>query len=92
MLPFRLSTDLVVGDAIAGLNIYAERRNAFDDTAINTGLLLATHAAMAIAAHISADRAADLHRALNTNRDIGVAIGILMSRQHELTRAQAVVG
>jgi len=88
MLSVRLNTDLAVDDGIAGLNIYADHPDAFDDAAINTGLLLATHAAVAVAAQISAERSAHLLRALESNREIGVAMGVLMN-QHRVTRAQA---
>ncbi len=62
--------------------------DAFSDTTVEVGLLLATHASMAVAAHISSDQAANLEKALESNRDIGVAMGMLMA-QHKLTRTNA---
>ena len=88
MLSFRLSNALMADDTIAGLNIYSQTPAAFDATARHAGLLLATHGALAIAAAAHRDRADHLERALDNSRDIGVAIGVLMS-QHRLTRDQA---
>jgi hypothetical protein len=52
------------------------------------GSLLATHAALAIAESVSLDRARNLERALESNREIAVAIGVLMTT-HRITRADA---
>jgi ANTAR domain-containing protein/GAF domain-containing protein len=88
MLSFRLFPELASVEVVAGLNLYAERAHAFDAAAVQVGLLLATHGAMAIAADVNRAQAEDLKRALGTNREIGVAVGMLMSH-HRLTRDQA---
>lgn len=88
MLSYRLGSDLVDGEMIAGLNIYSAQASAFDDLAVRTGLLLATHGALLMAATTHRDRAEHLDRALRNSRDIGVAIGVLMAT-HKLTRDQA---
>ena len=88
MLSFRLSSALMDNEVIAGLNLYADRAAAFDDTALRIGLLLATHGALLVAATLSRDRADHLQRALASSRDIGVAIGVLMAT-HKLSREQA---
>jgi hypothetical protein len=88
MLSFRLGDHQVDDDMIAGLNIYSEQSRGFDDDAIEVGLLLATHAASAIAAQIYRNRARNLQQALLTSRQIGEATGVLMTRHH-LTREQA---
>lgn len=88
MLSFRLRPELAGVELVAGLNLYADVPLVFDETATHTGLLLATHGGMAVGAEINRDRAEHLGRALATNRDIGVAIGVLMAR-HQLTRQQA---
>jgi ANTAR domain/GAF domain len=75
-------------DAIAGLNIYSDETDAFDDTALGLGLVLATHASLAVSEMLAQDRADNLMRALESNREIGVAMGVLMHR-HQLTREQA---
>ncbi len=73
---------------IASLNIYSDRRAAFDDHAVGMGLVLATHAALILSEMIARDRADNLRRALESNREIGVAIGVLM-HEHRITREQA---
>jgi hypothetical protein len=73
---------------IASLNIYSDQRAAFDDHAVGMGLVLATHAAMILSETIARDRADNLRRALESNREIGVAVGVLM-HQHRITREQA---
>ena len=55
---------------------------------MSTGLVLATHGSVLLTATLSRDRAENLRRALQSNREIGVAMGILMQR-HALTRDQA---
>lgn len=73
---------------IASLNIYSDQRAAFDDHAVGMGLVLATHAAAILRESTSRGRADHLTRALESNREIGVAMGVLM-HQHRLTRDQA---
>jgi hypothetical protein len=68
--------------SIAGLNLYADVPEAFDERDQWTGLLLATHGAVLITAATNAYRADHLAIALDTNRDIGAAIGILMANRH----------
>ena len=88
MLSYRLGTDVVGADTIAGLNLYAEEPNAFTDAAVEVGLLLATHSAALAAARFNRERAEHLERALQTSRDIGIAMGVLMT-QHKIDRTQA---
>ena len=75
-------------DVLAGLNIYSTKPNAFDDLAETTGLVLSTHAALALTAALRRERIQNLQQALASNRDIGAAIGILMNR-HLATQQQA---
>jgi transcriptional regulator with GAF, ATPase, and Fis domain len=86
MLSFRLF--LEEDDLIAGLNLYATQKDAFDDDAQTIGTLVATHGALAISAAAARELAAHLQRALQSNRDIGVAMGVLMT-EHKITRSQA---
>ncbi|HEX8093922.1 GAF and ANTAR domain-containing protein [Jatrophihabitans sp.] len=86
MLSFRMF--LEDDDLIAGLNFYSSETDAFDENAVTTGLLLATHGALALSALRRGDTAAHLARALESNREIGVAMGVLMA-QHKITRDQA---
>jgi hypothetical protein len=86
MLSFRLAAD--VDGVAASLNLYAGEPRAFDDDDLLTGTLLATHGTAALVADLSRHRAEQLSRALQSNREIGVAIGILM-QQRKLTRSAA---
>ena len=71
------------------LTIYSEQLDAFDEASVNTGRMLATHCSWLVSAMLARDRADILARALQSNRVIGVAMGILMQR-HRLTREQAI--
>lgn len=76
-------------ESVAALNVYSRTPDAFGALAMREGLLLATQCSLLVAAHLAHDRAENLTRALASNRDIGVAIGILMSR-HRITRDEAL--
>jgi hypothetical protein len=71
-----------------GLNLYATAPGAFDDAAVMTGLVLATHGALGVTSLARKLRGDHLERALESNRSIGVAIGILMAR-HLVSQAEA---
>ncbi len=81
----RLSSDAGV---IAGLNIYSPTADAFDERARAVGLVLATHGGLLMNTMLANDRARNLQAALESNREIGVAIGVLM-HEHRLSRMQA---
>ena len=74
--------------AIACLNIYSDAPDAFDEPSLAVGLVLATHASLLVTAVLARDRADNLTLALESNREIGVAMGVLM-QSHHLTRDQA---
>jgi len=86
MLSYRMNLEST--GVIAGMNLYADTVEAFGDQDLAEGLLLTTHAAQAVANAHLLERANNLERALSSNRDIGTAIGVLMS-QHKLTREQS---
>jgi len=85
MLSYRMAA---IPGALYGLNIYSRQVDAFDDAAAAVGLLLATHGASAIEAAEYRERAHHLEQALSTNRQIGTAIGVLMSL-YKVTNEQA---
>jgi ANTAR domain-containing protein/GAF domain-containing protein len=87
MLSLRLYTE-TDGGSIAGLNMYSHTRDAFDDSSEAIATLLATHGSLAVGKAAAQAKAANLLVALKTNREIGVAMGILMNRHH-ITRDQA---
>jgi len=70
------------------LSLYSRAVDAFDDQAIERASLLAEHVAIAIEAEASVDRAQSMSAGLQSNRVIGVALGILMER-HQLTADEA---
>jgi hypothetical protein len=87
MLAFRLHL-LDETSTIAGLNFFSERADAFTQDDVERGKVLATHCALLVSAALAQDNASNLMKALQSNREIGVAIGVLMAR-HQLTRDQA---
>ena len=86
MLAYRLF--LEDHETIGSLNIYSAKRAAFAPSVLPVGNLLATHSAIAFARAQDSERADNLHTALESNRTIGTAIGILMAR-HLVTQEQA---
>jgi GAF domain-containing protein len=81
-----LSFQLFAGDdSFGALNIYAAKPAAFGRDSESTGILLASHAALAMAA---ARTEAGLLTALDTREMIGQAKGILMER-YKITGVQA---
>ncbi len=75
----------VTGDNLGALNLYSEAVEAFDDESEHVGLLLAAHAAIAMA---GAQQQEQLVQAMTTRDLIGQAKGILMER-HKITSEQA---
>ncbi|WP_255687318.1 GAF and ANTAR domain-containing protein [Pseudonocardia sp. TRM90224] len=76
MLSFQL---FVEEDTIGALSLYSRSAAAFDADDRALGTILATHAALAVRAAQDRERAANLDVALVSSRDIGVAMGVLMS-------------
>lgn len=85
MLAARL---FVQDDTIGALNLFARAPGAFDDHDAAVVAILAGHAALAVTAARAKEHADQLDRALQSNRDIGVAMGVLMTRRG-MTREQA---
>jgi hypothetical protein len=76
-----LSVAIRVHDTTVGvLTMYAAEPGAFHPEAVERARRLSEHAALAIAADISGDRADNLEVALRNSRTIGAAIGILTER------------
>lgn len=84
-----LSLQLFVQDDILGaLNFYSHRTYAFGDDILEAGSVFAAHAALALANAREHDENVNLRRALDSNRIIGAAMGILMAH-HRITQEQA---
>lgn len=63
----------------AALNMYATRPGVFTDQSIATGSMFAAYSSMALLAAARQDHINQLTHALEYNRQIGVAMGILMA-------------
>jgi hypothetical protein len=85
MLSFRL---FLTEQNRAALNLYATAPGAFTDQSTATGSMFAAYASMALLAAARHDKANHLTRALETSREIGVAMGILIANG-QLTSPQA---
>jgi GAF domain-containing protein len=75
-------------DTIAVLNLYSTKPAAFTETSLLVLDVFATHCAIALSKATEHDENEHYQRALESNRTIGVAMGILMSR-HGLTVEEA---
>lgn len=64
--------------ALGALNLYNEKRDAFGERLQAFGMALAAHAAPARSAANAQDESENLQKALESSREIGTAIGILM--------------
>lgn len=91
-LPIRSAVvySLDVGELDLGaLALYSNKARFFsDEILLDIGKVLAEHAAIALEATYALDKASNLEAALESNRRIGMAIGVLMA-QHRLTDQQA---
>ncbi|MGW5926992.1 GAF and ANTAR domain-containing protein [Streptomyces anulatus] len=76
MMGFLLLTD---DDDFGALNFYSHRPGAFTENSQTAGVLLASHAAVALSA---ARTHAQMEQAVATRHLIGQAMGILMARHH----------
>lgn len=72
----------------AALNLYADHVGAFDLGSIDMATILAAHASTLVALSESVEQSTSLESALDSNREIGVAIGVLMAHR-KITREQA---
>jgi hypothetical protein len=86
MLSFRMFFE--DANHIAALNLYATQADAFDTEDELAGLTVTTFGALAVTSARRQERITNLERALESNRNIGVAIGVLMGL-HRITREEA---
>jgi hypothetical protein len=77
MLSVRLS---LAPDNRAALNFYSKSLDAFDDLDAGASSLLAPYAALVVEQELHRSDVTQLEQALSTSRQIGVAVGILMTR------------
>jgi GAF domain-containing protein len=84
-----LACPLVLAGRRGGaLNLFSERAHAFTEDDVTNAALLASFASVAVAAALEREQAAQLRVALDTNRTIGAAIGILMAT-HRMSQEDA---
>jgi hypothetical protein len=77
MLSLRLLTD--VPDSVYGLNVYGRQPQAFDRKAVLFGLLVGTYASSVVFSSGTSATILNLEKALETNRQIGMAVGVIMT-------------
>ncbi|MFI7744574.1 ANTAR domain-containing protein [Kocuria rhizosphaericola] len=75
-------------DTTVGFTLSSDTPHVFDAQAVWAGALLASQAALAVSAQLHRQQLQNLERALESNREIGAAVGVLMAR-HGITRCQA---
>jgi len=85
MLCYRL---FLTEDNRGALNFYAMRPDAFDQSSVAIGAIFAAYTSMVQLAALHSDKSVHLSRAVESNREIGVAMGILMANKH-LTQNEA---
>lgn len=85
MIGYRLLAD---GRKVGALNLFSDTPNAFDTDSADTGAILAAFASVAVLAAEEHRRADELQHGLETNREIGKAIGLLMAA-HQITSDEA---
>lgn len=74
---------LLVGSRKAGaLNIFADRPGALTKESADMGAIVASFASVTVAGAAANHRAETLHQGLQSNREIGKAIGLLMATHH----------
>ena len=78
-----LSLRLFVRDTTYGaLNLYSGHLDAFTEHDESIGALFAAHAALAMSSAEDRKHAVELEAALAHSREIGIALGMVMARQH----------
>jgi hypothetical protein len=82
-----LSMQLPAQEA-AALNLFADRPAAFGENDLTLATIFAAHASTLVALYESEHAKEGLHTALDSNRRIGAAIGVLMAI-HKVTEDQA---
>jgi len=65
----------------AALNLYSDRTKGFDETQLPLAAIFASFASMLLLNQIQERRIMNLEKALQSNREIGVAMGILMAQE-----------
>ena len=88
--PVKCALSLPLRQENAALNLYGDAPGAFTDDAITTAAIIAAQTTGILALYRAEQKCADLEIALEGNRVIGAAIGILM-HAHRITSDDAFV-
>jgi transcriptional regulator with GAF, ATPase, and Fis domain len=84
-----LAVPLVLDGRRGGaLNLFADRTDAFTDASTEVAVILASFASVAVSGAAQSERADQLQAGLETNREIGVAVGLLMAT-HRISSDEA---
>ena len=75
-----LAFSLVAGQSSA-LIMYTEQAGGFTDEATDIATIFASHASSLVALSVAEDHSANLETALQSSREIGMALGILMAHR-----------
>ena len=84
IISLRLLSD--IPDGGYALNVYARRPDAFDDRDLLFCLMVGSHASSFVRSSHTQETILNLERALETNREIATAVGIVMAT-HKLSAA-----
>lgn len=79
---------LVDGTKAGALNVFSDTAGAMTQESADTGILLASFATVALGGSADHEQATTLRDGLESNREIGTAIGLLMAA-HQITREEA---
>ena len=85
MAGFRIRQD---GQKVGALNVFSDTPGALTDHSLEQAIMLTAFASVAMAALDRGEEATTLRRGLESNREIGKAIGLLMA-MHEIDDDQA---
>jgi transcriptional regulator with GAF, ATPase, and Fis domain len=73
---------LLDGDKVGALNLFADTPGALSERSADTGAVIASFASVALMAIRAREEAASLRQGLQSNREIGKAVGLLMAAHH----------
>jgi transcriptional regulator with GAF, ATPase, and Fis domain len=76
---YRLMLD---GDKVGALNLFSDTPNGLTSASADVGAVIASFASVALMAIRAREEAATLRQGLQSNREIGKAVGLLMSAHH----------
>ncbi|HEU5455138.1 MAG TPA: GAF and ANTAR domain-containing protein [Nocardioides sp.] len=73
---------VIEGKKVGALNLFSDTPDAFETDGADQGAVLSAFASVALMSMANRDRADSLRRGLESNREVGKAIGLLMAAHH----------